>query len=42
VDKLKQKLEQLAQRHGERFMPKKGWDNPALALSAGATPAPGA
>jgi 3-hydroxyacyl-CoA dehydrogenase/enoyl-CoA hydratase/3-hydroxybutyryl-CoA epimerase len=42
VDKLKQKLEQLAQRHGERFMPKEGWDNPALALSAGATPAPGA
>jgi 3-hydroxyacyl-CoA dehydrogenase/enoyl-CoA hydratase/3-hydroxybutyryl-CoA epimerase len=37
VDKLKQKLEQLAQRHGERFMPKKGWDNPALAVSAGAT-----
>ncbi|EIL87501.1 Enoyl-CoA hydratase [Rhodanobacter fulvus Jip2] len=36
VDKLKQKLEQLAQRHGERFMPKKGWDNPALAVSAGA------
>ncbi|HUH56869.1 MAG TPA: 3-hydroxyacyl-CoA dehydrogenase NAD-binding domain-containing protein [Rhodanobacter sp.] len=36
VDKLKQKLEQLAQRHGERFMPKKGWDNPALTVSTGA------
>jgi 3-hydroxyacyl-CoA dehydrogenase/enoyl-CoA hydratase/3-hydroxybutyryl-CoA epimerase len=42
VDKLKQKLEQLAQRHGERFMPKNGWDNPALAVSAGAVPVAGA
>jgi 3-hydroxyacyl-CoA dehydrogenase/enoyl-CoA hydratase/3-hydroxybutyryl-CoA epimerase len=33
VDKLKGKLEQLAQRHGERFLPKKGWDNPALVAS---------
>ncbi|KQX99204.1 3-hydroxyacyl-CoA dehydrogenase [Rhodanobacter sp. Root480] len=42
VDKLKQKLEQLAQRHGERFMPKKGWDNPALAVSASAALMPDA
>ena len=31
MDKLKAKLEQLAQRYGERFKPKNGWDNPALA-----------
>jgi 3-hydroxyacyl-CoA dehydrogenase/enoyl-CoA hydratase/3-hydroxybutyryl-CoA epimerase len=30
VDKLRQKLDQLAQRYGERFRPKKGWDHPAL------------
>ena len=24
------RLEQLAQRHGERFLPKRGWDSPAL------------
>jgi 3-hydroxyacyl-CoA dehydrogenase/enoyl-CoA hydratase/3-hydroxybutyryl-CoA epimerase len=30
VDKLKMKLQQLAQRHGERFSPKNGWDNRAL------------
>ncbi|UGB36790.1 3-hydroxyacyl-CoA dehydrogenase NAD-binding domain-containing protein [Frateuria soli] len=24
------RLEQLAQRHGERFLPKQGWDSPAL------------
>jgi 3-hydroxyacyl-CoA dehydrogenase / enoyl-CoA hydratase / 3-hydroxybutyryl-CoA epimerase len=30
VDKLKAKLEQLAQRYGDRFRPKKGWDDPAL------------
>jgi len=34
VDKLRHKLEQLAQRHGERFKPKNGWDNAALAASA--------
>jgi len=34
---LKAKLEQLAQRHGERFTPKRGWDSPALAR---AEPAP--
>jgi len=28
--KLKARLEQLAQRHGERFSPKQGWDNPVL------------
>jgi 3-hydroxyacyl-CoA dehydrogenase/enoyl-CoA hydratase/3-hydroxybutyryl-CoA epimerase len=33
VDKLKLKLEQLAQRYGERFSPKRGWDHPALAQS---------
>jgi len=33
VDKLKLKLEQLAQRYGERFSPKGGWDHPALAKS---------
>jgi len=32
VDKLKAQLEQLAQRHGDRFRPKNGWDHPALAL----------
>jgi len=31
VDKLKARLEQLAQRYGERFSPKNGWDHPALA-----------
>jgi 3-hydroxyacyl-CoA dehydrogenase/enoyl-CoA hydratase/3-hydroxybutyryl-CoA epimerase len=30
IDKLRQKLDQLAQRYGERFRPKKGWDHPAL------------
>ncbi|MET0332230.1 MAG: 3-hydroxyacyl-CoA dehydrogenase NAD-binding domain-containing protein [Dyella sp.] len=30
VDKIKARLEQLAQRHGERFRPKQGWDHPAL------------
>ncbi|MHB1272175.1 MAG: 3-hydroxyacyl-CoA dehydrogenase NAD-binding domain-containing protein [Rhodanobacter sp.] len=34
VDKLKAKLEQLAQRHGDRFRPKNGWDHPALALDS--------
>jgi 3-hydroxyacyl-CoA dehydrogenase/enoyl-CoA hydratase/3-hydroxybutyryl-CoA epimerase len=24
------RLEQLAHRHGERFLPKQGWDSPAL------------
>jgi 3-hydroxyacyl-CoA dehydrogenase/enoyl-CoA hydratase/3-hydroxybutyryl-CoA epimerase len=30
ADQLKAKLEQLAERHGDRFMPKNGWDHPAL------------
>ncbi|WP_426689093.1 3-hydroxyacyl-CoA dehydrogenase NAD-binding domain-containing protein [Rhodanobacter ginsengiterrae] len=33
VDKLKARLEELAQRYGERFKPKNGWDDPALAKS---------
>lgn len=28
------RLEQLAQRHGERFLPKQGWDSPALDQTA--------
>jgi 3-hydroxyacyl-CoA dehydrogenase/enoyl-CoA hydratase/3-hydroxybutyryl-CoA epimerase len=31
VDVLKSKLQQLAQRYGDRFKPKIGWDNPTLA-----------
>ena len=31
VDALKSKLQELAQRYGDRFKPKNGWDNPALA-----------
>jgi len=31
ADKLKQRLEQLAKRYGDRFSPKHGWDHPALA-----------
>ena len=34
ADKLKTKLEQLAQRYGERFTPKNGWDLPALHITA--------
>ena len=30
VDTVKARLEQLAQRHGARFTPKPGWDQPAL------------
>jgi 3-hydroxyacyl-CoA dehydrogenase/enoyl-CoA hydratase/3-hydroxybutyryl-CoA epimerase len=30
ADKIKARLEQLAQRYGERFRPKRGWDDPAL------------
>ncbi|HTV84113.1 MAG TPA: 3-hydroxyacyl-CoA dehydrogenase NAD-binding domain-containing protein [Dyella sp.] len=30
AENLHQKLENLAKRHGERFMPKNGWDHPAL------------
>jgi 3-hydroxyacyl-CoA dehydrogenase/enoyl-CoA hydratase/3-hydroxybutyryl-CoA epimerase len=31
VGVIKGKLERLAQRHGERFAPKQGWDLPVLA-----------
>jgi len=31
VDLLKAKLQQLAQRYGDRFRPKSGWDHPTLA-----------
>ncbi|EIM01402.1 3-hydroxyacyl-CoA dehydrogenase [Rhodanobacter thiooxydans] len=31
ADKLKARLEQLAQRYGDRFRPKNGWELPALA-----------
>ncbi|MEO8808676.1 MAG: 3-hydroxyacyl-CoA dehydrogenase NAD-binding domain-containing protein [Rhodanobacter sp.] len=34
VDALKSKLQQLAQRHGDRFAPKNGWDDPALAQTS--------
>ncbi|MDE2087437.1 MAG: enoyl-CoA hydratase/isomerase family protein [Xanthomonadaceae bacterium] len=34
VDKVKARLEQLAQRHGARFTPRPGWDHPTLATSA--------
>ena len=34
VDKLQEKMKQLAQRYGERFSPKRGWDNPTLRRSA--------
>ena len=30
ADALKARLELLAQRHGERFTPRPGWDSPAL------------
>ncbi len=30
TDTLQSRLEQLAMRHGPRFVPKRGWDNPAL------------
>ncbi|MBT2145062.1 MULTISPECIES: 3-hydroxyacyl-CoA dehydrogenase NAD-binding domain-containing protein [unclassified Rhodanobacter] len=39
VDKLKARLEQLAQRYGDRFKPKNGWDFPALAQSGFELPA---
>jgi 3-hydroxyacyl-CoA dehydrogenase/enoyl-CoA hydratase/3-hydroxybutyryl-CoA epimerase len=31
ADTLKQRLDQLAKRYGDRFLPKQGWDHPALA-----------
>ncbi|HTM28729.1 MAG TPA: 3-hydroxyacyl-CoA dehydrogenase NAD-binding domain-containing protein [Rhodanobacter sp.] len=33
TDKLKARLEQLAQRYGDRFKPKNGWNHPALVAS---------
>ncbi|MEP6899059.1 MAG: 3-hydroxyacyl-CoA dehydrogenase NAD-binding domain-containing protein [Rhodanobacter sp.] len=30
IENVRQRLEQLAQRHGERFRPKQGWEHPAL------------
>ena len=33
ADKLKDRLEQLARRYGDRFKPKNGWDHPALTQS---------
>jgi 3-hydroxyacyl-CoA dehydrogenase/enoyl-CoA hydratase/3-hydroxybutyryl-CoA epimerase len=33
VGVVRGRLEQLAQRHGERFLPKPGWDSPALKAS---------
>jgi 3-hydroxyacyl-CoA dehydrogenase/enoyl-CoA hydratase/3-hydroxybutyryl-CoA epimerase len=34
ADTLKARLETLAERHGERFRPRPGWDNPALRAMA--------
>ncbi|AGG89351.1 3-hydroxyacyl-CoA dehydrogenase NAD-binding domain-containing protein [Rhodanobacter denitrificans] len=39
ADKLKARLEQLAQRYGERFKPKHGWELPALAQRGFGLPA---
>jgi 3-hydroxyacyl-CoA dehydrogenase/enoyl-CoA hydratase/3-hydroxybutyryl-CoA epimerase len=33
ADTLRSRLEQLATRHGPRFAPRRGWDNPALLTS---------
>ncbi|MFC3653789.1 3-hydroxyacyl-CoA dehydrogenase NAD-binding domain-containing protein [Dyella humi] len=30
AEKIRQKLETLAKQHGERFLPKNGWEHPAL------------
>ncbi len=35
ADTLRSRLEQLASRHGPRFAPGRGWDNPALHASDG-------
>jgi 3-hydroxyacyl-CoA dehydrogenase/enoyl-CoA hydratase/3-hydroxybutyryl-CoA epimerase len=34
VDTLKSKLQRLAERYGNRFTPKNGWDHPALAKAS--------
>ncbi|KZC20562.1 MULTISPECIES: 3-hydroxyacyl-CoA dehydrogenase NAD-binding domain-containing protein [Rhodanobacter] len=39
ADKLKARLEQLAQRYGDRFKPKHGWELPALAQRGFGLPA---
>ncbi|WP_158884312.1 3-hydroxyacyl-CoA dehydrogenase NAD-binding domain-containing protein [Rhodanobacter sp. L36] len=41
IEMLRKKLDQLAQRYGERFRPKNGWDNPLLAHGASSAPSPG-
>ncbi|WP_049621486.1 3-hydroxyacyl-CoA dehydrogenase NAD-binding domain-containing protein [Frateuria defendens] len=38
VAAVKERLEKLAQRYGERFSPKSGWEHPALAKDAAALP----
>jgi 3-hydroxyacyl-CoA dehydrogenase / enoyl-CoA hydratase / 3-hydroxybutyryl-CoA epimerase len=40
VSTVRGRLEQLAQRHGERFLPKRGWDSPALAGAVAGNPSP--
>ena len=40
VSTVRGRLEQLAQRHGERFLPKRGWDTPALAAATTGNPSP--
>ncbi|SEJ56744.1 3-hydroxyacyl-CoA dehydrogenase NAD-binding domain-containing protein [Frateuria terrea] len=40
VSTVRGRLEQLAQRHGERFLPKRGWDTPALATATTGNPSP--
>ncbi len=39
ADALREQLVQLAARHGERFMPKQGWDSPALTAQPDTTAA---
>jgi 3-hydroxyacyl-CoA dehydrogenase / enoyl-CoA hydratase / 3-hydroxybutyryl-CoA epimerase len=34
ADQVRQRLERLAEHHGERFRPKAGWDHPALRADA--------
>lgn len=41
VEAIRQKLETLAKRYGERFTPKNGWDHPALKQSGFDFPTPG-
>ncbi len=39
AEKIKAKLQQLAQTYGDRFQPKQGWDHPALAQNGFELPA---